>query len=331
MRPSFKILSRLGNLEEEIFIPPTIDLQDARKLEYYDDKTGGGTAGAFYQDETGRKYIAKFSSYNEEKALKQSAVPRSEYYEVMLNNIFRCVLGDKAAPQESMIGHYSYQAQEPYNDGTKYPCFVASIISGYKNISDFGKEEILGYGKDEEEEIKKIHRAKFHNFFPLICLVMNDDIYDDNFGVDGEGNPVNIDLGLTPPFLFYQQQENIAQVDQLASYISHHNHFGGQHFRRKFFEDITYTSLLNGVKAVLENRGKLLSEVEGIIEKIGLDDSIIPEEKELMQSDFALIKSSLESRITYLQEKFSADIENREESSFVKWKDHPKFQEVLNS
>ena len=67
---------------------------------------------------------------------------------------------------------------------------------------------------------------------------MNDDIYDDNFGVDGEGNPVNIDLGLTSPFLFPQQQENISQVDQLASYISHHNHFGGQHFRRKFFEDI---------------------------------------------------------------------------------------------
>ena len=94
MRPSFKILSRLGNIEEEIFIPPTIDLQDARKLEYYDDKTGGGTAGAFYQDETGRKYIAKFSSYNEEKALKQSAVPRSEYYEVMLNNIFSIKIFD---------------------------------------------------------------------------------------------------------------------------------------------------------------------------------------------------------------------------------------------
>ncbi|MBU6339132.1 MAG: serine hydrolase [Rickettsiales bacterium] len=335
MKPSFKILSRLGNLDEEIFIPPVVDLADGRKLEYCGDKTGGGTAGAFYQDESGKKYIAKFSSYNAEKTDKQASVPRSEYYEVMLNNIFRSVLGDKAAPKETVIGHYSYMSEEPYNDGTKYPCFVASLVSGYKNISDFGKEEILGYGKSEEEEEKKIHREKFHKFFPLICLVMNDDIYDDNFGVDAEGNPINIDLGLTPPFLFREQQENISQVDQLASYISHNNPFGGQHFRRKFFEEVSYVSLLDGVKAILDNKDKLLFEVDKIIEQIALDDSIIHEQKGLIQENFMTIKSSLSSRITYLEEKFSSDLTdleaNRERFSSIKWKDYEKFQEILSN
>ncbi len=93
--------------------------------------------------------------------------------------------------------------------------------------------------------------------------------------------------------------------------------------------------MLDGVKAVLENKDNLLSEVDKIIDQIGLDDSIIPTEKNKIQSDFMLIKSSLESRITYLGEKFSSDLtdleENREEFSLLKWKDHPKFQEVLNS
>lgn len=324
-RPSFKVLGRLGNVEKEIFIPLSIQLKDGRELKYHAEKKSGGTAGGFYVDVDGRKYMAKFSSYDSSPAEKKKLVPRSEYYEVMLNNIFRAALGEKAAPQETLVGHYS-------DEESHYPCFVASEVPGFRSLSSFGREEILGYANEEDEKERKLHRAKFNHFFPLICLVMNDDLYDDNFGVDGEGNPINIDLGLTPPFLFAQQQENIHAVDQLASYISHNNPYGGQHFRRKFFEDVSYASLLDGVKLVLENSDKILAEVVEIMKKISQDDSIIAEEKTQILEDFALIQMSLSKRIDYLKTHFTKDLKtDRTEATEIKWREHPKFREVFES
>jgi len=327
-KPSFKILDRFGNTEKEIPLPSEILLKDGRKLHFHEEKKSGGTAGGFYVDAEGKKYIAKFSSYTEAKETKQKLVPRSEYYEMMLNNIFRTALGEKAAPREVVVGQY-------VDADTQYPCFVASAVSGFRALSTFGEEKILGYVDEEGEAQRKIERAKFHKFFPLICLVMNDDLYDDNFGIDEEGNPINIDLGLTPPFLFAQQHPNIGNVDQLASYISHHNPFGGQQFRRQFFEDVSYASVLEGVASIIENEGKIFTQIDETIRQIEKDEVVPEAEKAAIIKDFVVIKTCMEKRVSYLKENFQDDAKQldsrREEFSKMKWKDHPKFHAVLKT
>jgi len=174
-----------GERDKKIPLPDQIALEDGTNLEFSRPKTLGVSIGGFYKDESGKEFMVKMGAAymaenNDEKFYSLELMSR---YESLMNNLAKTTLEDDFSPQTS-VGKYE-------QNGAVFSCFVSPLIAGYRDISD----------KSFKEEQKPSIRKKFHPAFVFNSLIANDDIHDDNLGIDENGNPINIDYGIRPPFL----------------------------------------------------------------------------------------------------------------------------------
>ncbi len=326
-----------GEPDKLITLPPQIILEDGSELEFSRPKTLGVSTGGFYKNAANKEFMVKMGAAymaenNDDKFYSLNLATR---YESLINNLAKVALEDSATPQTE-VGKYSHE-------GFEFPCFVSSVIPDYRDISD----------KGFPEEQKKELRRKFHPAFVFNALVANDDIHDENLGIDGKGNPINIDYGIRPPFLFEEKKEFDGITHQIASFIGHQGTVGMQMVRRRYFgydettnplefgrdqkikeNDISYLEILSGVKNIVDHKADFLAQAQLPIDRILANDSIPETVKLKLANDFQTIASSLHQRIEYLEEKFSHDFPNisekAEEFQNLKWRNHPKFKEIFD-
>jgi len=326
-----------GEPDKLIPLPPQIILEDGSELEFSRPKTLGVSMGGFYKNAVGEEFMVKMGAAhmaenNDDKFYSLNLVAR---YESLINNLAKVALEDSATPRTE-VGKYSHE-------GCEFPCFASSVIPDYRDIAH----------EDFTEETKKELRRKFHPAFVFNALVANDDIHDENLGVDGKGNPINIDYGIRPPFLFEEKKEFDGITHQIASFIGHQGTVGMQMMRRRYFgydettnplefgrdqkikeNDISYLEVLSGVKNIVDHKAEFLSQAQRPIDAIFADGSIPETVKLKLANDFQTIALSLHQRIEYLEEKFSPDLsdisEKSEEFQNLKWRNHPKFREIFD-
>lgn len=321
----------------KIPLPTKIILEDGSELEFSRPKTLGLSTGGFYKNAAGKEFMVKMGAAymaenTDDKFYSLNLLAR---YESLINNLAKVMLEDSATPQTA-IGKYSHE-------GCEFPCFVSSVIPDYRDIAH----------EDFTEETKKELRRKFHPAFIFNVTIGNEDIHDENLGVDGNGNPVNIDYGVRPPFLFEEKKKFNGIPHEIASFIGHQGTVGKQMTRRRYFgydeatnplefgrdqkvkeNDISYLEVLSSVKNMIDNKEEILAQAQRPINTILADISIPETVKPKLVDDFRTITTALHQRIDYLAENFSHDFSNisekAEEFQSLKWRNHPKFKEIFD-
>lgn len=326
----------IGDKGNKLSLPDDITLEDGSTLTFSRPKKLGLSIGGFYKNAHDEEFMVKmgiaFQKTDDESLHALHLLAR---YESLINDLAEVTL-DKSATTHTEVGKY-------HHDGFKLPCFVSSLVPNYKDISH----------PDFTEENKKQHRKKFHPTFAFNALITNDDIHDDNLGVDGAGNPVNIDYGILPSFLLKEQAALKDSVHHIASFIGHQGDVGKQITRKRFFgydaptnplefgrdqtikdNDISYLDVLLGVKNICDKKEDILSKTHNAIDKISGDASIPAAVKERLMDDFQTIHTCIGNKIDYFTRHFSHDFDDIEAKSeafkTTKWRHHPTFEEIFN-
>lgn len=314
-----------------IAIANEILLKDGSKLEFKRPKELGLAVGGVYVDDEGQEFMVKTGYYNSQERQFFHAHVENRY-EALLNDLARGALIVGRSPK-TMLGKYN-------KNGSDLPCFISQIIPDYKDIVNFPEVD------------KKGHRVKFHPDYVFNALIANDDIHDNNLGIDGDGNPVNIDYGFFPPFMTKEQEECKDRVHQVASFIGHQSLIGKQITKKRFFgydeqinplkkreeefksNDISYYDIVLGAKNISDKKGFIVSRCYEEVESIKEDDSIPADEKQELVDHFSQIAQTINNRIENLEENFSRDFVNldshKKEFSDLKWRHHPKFREIFD-
>ena len=181
----------------------------------------------------------------------------------MLTDLAGIAIGGEFLADETFIGETLLPGKsmpEPY--------IAISKIPDYRDIIDV--------------ENQKSHAQKFHPVYVFNALIGFDDSNEENFGIAGpDHKPKVIDYDVFPTFLYPEQSEYADLPFHLASLIGHRNLSGMQMVRRKYFghdnfinpndlskptrltpEDITYQSVLSGVKNIITNEAEIIATAE---------------------------------------------------------------------
>jgi hypothetical protein len=329
--------------KQRISIPEEILLEDGRKLGFSRPKTLGTAVGGFYKDEFGTEFMVKMGDNPnmENSDERLYFINQLGHCEALFNDMSRAVLGENSNPR-TQLGKYSA-------NGVEFPCFISQVIPDYRDISN----------QDFSEEERKTLRAKFHPDYVFNALIANDDIFDDNLGVDGQGNAINVDYGSLPSFVLENQKEYKHNVHQIASFIGHQSLVGKQITKKRFFgydeqlnplefgqdqkikdNDISYYDILLGAKNICEKKTQIMEVAWGAVDRISQDRSIPDSVKSQLLVYFRDVALAFEGRVNYLERNFSDDFayleptkearnEKRDEFKNLKWRKHQKFKEIF--
>jgi hypothetical protein len=100
-------------------------------------------------------------------------------------------------------------------------------------------------------------------------------------------------------------------------------------------EDISYLSILEGVKNLIANQEQIIAAIDRNFEKVKNDPNLENAQKESHFSTLTKMAEILPQRIGWMKENFSADLEliedqtDRKRFDAVKWRLHPKFAELM--
>ena len=144
--------------KESLIIPEVVTNSAGEILTHYQEKNEGWSPGGWYQDRDGKTFMVKFA-YNSSLA----ALP---YIEKMFNDMARACVGD-IVPTVTEIGHGFF-------NGRSLPCYIASRVDGYKDISSSATPD-----KEEESSVelrKSYAKEHFHRFYSFCALIDNDDL-----------------------------------------------------------------------------------------------------------------------------------------------------------
>jgi hypothetical protein len=306
-----------------------------RKFTYVAPKTAGWSTGGWYEDSKGKRYLAKFSPPQN---------PAFSYMEGLLNDLARVSVVDNEFV-EVVVGRGEGQ-------GT---CVLTAEIPNYRDLINIKAES-----KVEADSIKlrKPFAPGLHRFFAFSALIGNDDLNEENLGVAQDGTTLVIDLGLTPTFLYPEQIEFAAVPFHLTSFVSHRNLNGMQLVRRRYFgleeftnphdkskprfrpEDLSYLDILDGVKNIIDNRDKIAAVIAANLEAVAQDQNLDATSRDAYLAKFSRFGEIIKQRIDWMAENFAEDLtkistsDGREKfaaEESIKWRLHPKYQELMEA
>lgn len=323
--------------QEKIKIPEAVfffDKDGKEKILTFDSpKTNGRDPGGWYKDSAGKKYMVKEGS-------------EGSYVEELLNNLARICVAENFVAEETTVGNWKIP-----ETSEEIPCFISSEISDFKTI-----------GEIDEFDERKSHATKFHCAFAFHGLISYDDSNEYNLGIFGQNAEAKIiDYGIFPSFLypdylqesFKNSQKKYADIPlHLVSLIGYRSAYGMQAIRRRFFghedslnpfnknkktteapQDVSFYSVLEGIKKILENEEKIFAEVDKTFSKVEAAKNLIEKQKIFFAERFGKLGAKLKERISWMRENFAADLENLDEKkaefSQLKWRNYPKFLELM--
>ncbi len=370
--------------KKEITIPETIS-SNGDTLTFYANKEAGWGAGGWYKDSTGKEFIVKFDGFNR-------SLP---YSEKLLNDLSRICIGTEFVAEETRVGHAEFEGKTtPCFITSKIENYLdiidIGIISEIERKAKEAKrnasseEEIKQIEQQTEKEIKqaeerieqqsatkdgaeklrkevaslrKQNPTKFHRFYSFSALIGNDDLNEENIGIQNDETPFIIDYGIIPPFLHPEQRAHAATPFYLASLIGHRNLYSMPLVRRRHFghdeflnpsdrnkpqkeklkdEDITYLSVLEGIQKIIEKRNEIAHLVSESFSNTMSDTSLTEDDKDSYSTRYSDFGEILNARINWMQESFAEDLRNigdekeHERLSAIKWRLHPKFLELMH-
>lgn len=314
-------------------LPESITLENEELLTFKAQKRFGWSIGGWYEDEAGKKFMVKFGD-------------AFCYAEKLLTDLARICTGEEFAAEKSLIGHGIIE-------GKSKPCFAISQIDGY---TDLDKIKSPDDNAAASIALQKQHATKFHRFYAFNALIANDDLHGENLGLAGGEKPFIIDYGLTPTFLYPEQIADAATPFHLASFIGHRNLNTMQLVRRRTFghddflnpddrlkpqaeklkaEDISYLSVLNGIRAIIEKRAEIIGLAQETLKKVQSDETLDKEDKKSYAEKYSRFAEIVGQRIDWMRSNFAEDLamldDAREREGFgaIKWRLHPKFTELM--
>lgn len=306
----------------EIDIPTEIKIDgNEQNLTFLKQKSAGWAAGGWYQDDSGREFMAKLEEPN-------------PYLEKLLNNLAAICIGPEFVAENNLTGLSEF-------GGRVQPCFVVQKIPGYRDLISI---------RDLPE--KKSHAQKFHPAYAFLGLIAFDDSNEENIGIDGDDHAKIIDFGNIPHFLNPEQIEHSHIPFHLASLIGHRNAKGMQMIRNRYFgydgflnplerknwasilgpEDISYYDVLLGVRKIVDQAAEISEVISRSVAEVKLKDIDGTQKSKYLQQ-LANFQKAVMGRIGVMTQIFSADLEkleeNREEFSKLKWRLHPEFSRLM--
>ncbi len=308
---------------------------EGKELTFTDQKKLGWSPGGWYVDEDGTRFMVKFSPLN-------LGFP---YVETLLNELAEICVGKEFIAGEVKVGHGEV-------DGKTMPCILTSEV---KNYQDLIALESASKKEFETIALRKRFAEGLHKFYVFCALIGNDDLNEENLGiktdsVTGEVTPLIIDYGTNMTFL---NQEYAGIPFQLASFIGHRNLNGMQYVRRRYFghddlldpfqaklvepktEDISYLSILLGIKAIIDSKDHLLALTATNLTAAMLDDTLSEEERSSHLTKYEKLTDVLRQRIEWMEVNFSEDLTKLndavecEEFAKMKWRLHPTFNALM--
>lgn len=318
-------------------IPETITDANGKELIFIKPKAAGFSVGGWYKykdDDQETLYLAKFG---------YDGFP---YAEKLFNDLARIVVGNEFVPSEVLVGHGMLEGQSQ-------PCLLTAEIKGYQDIIKAGSgKNLVEAAKAKKERAQ----AKFHRFFTFSGLLAYDDLNEENLGLDDEGTPFIIDYGIEPNFLLDAQIPFAATPFYLASLIGHRSLTGMALVRRRYFghddfldprdrlkpqkdklkiEDISYGEILLQCKKIIDSESKMQRAIAKNLEEVTKDKTLSEEQKKAYAQKYSLFAKILEERISWIKTNFSEDLQKisdkkeKERFDAIKWRLHPKFQELM--
>lgn len=314
---------------EEISIPDIVHAADGRPLKFASSKNIGLTIGGWYQDENERLYMVKFIKP------KIDPNPTLPYLEKLFNDLSVICVGPEFSAQDTQVGFGEI-------DGIMRPCFLSLKAEGYQDLTP---------------DLRKTHPTSFHIFYSFAALMGNDDLHGANLGLYAGEIPINIDYGLTPPFLYPEQIAAAHTPFHLASLTGHRNLLQSQSDRRQLFghesfihpgddkkyragrrvEDLSCLSVLEGVARIIENKANIIKHVLQTAKLIQEDPHLTSDEKREHGRIYSLFAEILDKRISWMEENFRTELAQisdptqRKILEFTKWRLHPKFAELMTA
>jgi hypothetical protein len=322
MKPDSIYISKKDN-KTIIKIPDEVFFDDGTKLTFSDQKTKGFGVGGWYKNAAGEEFMVKFGD-------------SSSHIENMFNRLAAISVGEEYAVQ-TVIGSAVF-------NGRNQPFFAVRKIEDYQDIVEI-----------KDIAVKKAHAPKFHPFYVFNALISNDDLNEENIGLVGDESPMVIDYGMVPRFLYPEQIEYAEMPFTLASFIGHRNLNGMQLVRRRYFghddfllpepfklqkfkpADISYGSILRGVKKIVENKEQIIETIKESLQKLAEDKSISDEERERYKQQYSSFAEIMEKRIFWMEESFREDLamvdnpEYQERFDKMKWRLMPEFAELMQA